>query len=163
MTRIQYLRALALARAFGHEWGYYASEADEPASVEDIQRLHDERCANVNPASEYEQRSAAGCGIMAPTESEPWRSLDHVTATGRLRWSIKADGDVLIDLHRPDHSKYLVRLWVAGDRAGCAGIDTALSIHTRHVDALREALIALVPEELADAALADVASRALPD
>ena len=179
ITQPQYERALQLARAYGHEWGRWLTEDDQPATVEEIRVLAQQRhnaahdyqeapdyvtpghqffcsCSTCLRARVLHHECPAECGIMMPSAvSETYDEvvLFHTTITRRLSWLIEPDGSVTFHIWRPaglllsvriDDSSYLSYL------PYLSYLTDTISIHERHVDALREALRAVGCDQIED-------------
>lgn len=151
----QLRRAWQLASAYGHE-GAGALTTDQietgAYSADQIWDLVSAR----NDAYEREVGFRPFGGIPFPTVDEDG-DIVHTTGTGRLRWIISLDGMVSLEIRRPGPIGVVLRANVHTDGDVWAG-DTAPqgAYYQRHVDALETALTALVGEDAARVAAADL-------
>lgn len=148
-TLNQLLVARGMAAAYGHEWAscpdnvlQAAVETQDVGVIRDavLRKFWVER--GIDPDSEAQKErspyhGAAGPGICAPTWDETFKSIDHTTATGRIRWSVRQNGDVNIGVYRPEEVCVLSVL-ITPDAD--LPVEVYGKYHTRHIEALAEAI-----------------------
>jgi hypothetical protein len=174
ISKAQGYAAIGLARAFGHWWEsvitahsnggfyvnsrYFGTEYNDPAypclqklavSQEELIELLEEAAAAAN--DEW-------VGVLPTWEGD---TMVHQTATGRLRWRIRPEGRVDLEVHRPNIGAVLkAEVW-ASDDAGTPGKLGALGpvgneYCVRHVMAAKEALTPLLGRYAATIAVAEL-------
>ncbi len=146
--------ALKLAKNYGHEWGrFFDPKTIEPMSINQIEEI------SFDP--EYDHY--IGLPIFSP-ELRSYQSnhygLYHTTGTGRLSWEIHNYGMVTLSIHRPGIDSVL-----KADVNICRPTGSTIKvcveqndkrIYQRHVDALVDALSALMPYQQALEACVDI-------
>ena len=130
ITCKQYAAHRRIAAAYGHLWAQLCpATIDQPISVEEIRRM---TCAAVD-AEEFPRVG----GIYAPTLSGA--GIHHETMTGRLRWTVDADGDAWFGLYRPGVDECLLE----GDTGGVYMYPERGCTYQRHWQAALEWLAAV--------------------
>ena len=164
--------ALRLAIEFRHEWPGPLMEKFEMTSGQVPEDLVSWPPDVPLPAVEEIHRITlaargqdAQAGISHPSFHEG--SYVHTTASGRLSWFINADGNVRIEIDRPDHPTILFievkvsgnwfvpaaqgqnpRAWEAGDVQ--IYLNEPDQVYARHLSAAKKAIVALIGQEGAD-------------
>lgn len=170
-TKPQWEAAFLLARSYGHEWS--SGWVNEGGFVA--------RTLGQVASSTKKRREGMGFlvipGIgspcaLGPGNGHPVGTLSHTTATGRLTWDILPSGMVELTIERSSGKpaiSAIVRphptLGLHANKASAFVSDEAFrgQYHARHVEALRQALVALVCTRKAKAALKQATAWAMPD
>lgn len=170
-TKPQWEAAFVLARAYGHEWvDTWANEGPFIGrSLSEVSKATRER----REAQGFV--GVAGIGspcALGPGCGHPVGTLTHTTASGRLTWDIRPSGKVELTIERPGDRPVISALvtphptlGLHANKAIAIASDEASRGHyyARHVEALRQALVALVGTSKAKAALKQATVWALPD
>ena len=192
MTKVQFEKALLLAKRFGHEWArhqevrYLLKSERLAPTTELVAAIVAARVEHLQQVGCENQARMMNGGIDAPN-CDGWL-VTHTTQTGRVRWEIIPDGEVSIYVNRPGQAEIIcISIYPGGEvvapnrkeslvpgelthmyahwEAGKVWVWTEHlpMVHTRHVAAAEEAVAALVGKKAAELALSGLAAMAKPD
>lgn len=126
LTPRQAWRAHALARFYGHTWGFVDLDSID---------------APLTPAAIAAACGETATGITAPSLDHATGEVVHTTFSGRTSWAVRPDGRVTITITRPAGD---VIAWAEqADAPPTLTVADALPVYVRHVAALVMALDAI--------------------